>query len=86
MDNNHELIKTGPYALIRHPGYLGSLLIWGFAGLAIQNMVVFITALLILSATYIYRINNEEKILEDNFGAEFTAYKKHTYRLIPLVW
>jgi protein-S-isoprenylcysteine O-methyltransferase Ste14 len=86
MDNNHELIKTGPYALIRHPGYLGSLLIWGFAGLAIQNMVVFITALLILSATYIYRINNEEKMLEDNFGAEFTAYKKHTYRLIPLVW
>jgi protein-S-isoprenylcysteine O-methyltransferase Ste14 len=71
---------------IRHPGYLGTILIWGAAGLAMQNKIVFAVGTILILIAYFYRITNEEKMLENEFGEKYIDYKKHTWRLIPFIW
>jgi protein-S-isoprenylcysteine O-methyltransferase Ste14 len=81
-----EIVKKGPYRVIRHPGYLGTILIWSAAGLAMQNEIIFIVATIMILIAYLYRIENEEQMLIKQFGEKYTDYKKHSWRLIPLIW
>jgi protein-S-isoprenylcysteine O-methyltransferase Ste14 len=86
LSEHQPLVIIGPYKIIRHPGYLGTLLIWLLAGLAVQNYIVFIVAIILLIPLYLYRINKEERMLIEHFGQQYLNYKNHTWRLIPLVW
>lgn len=86
LSEQQSLVMKGPCKTIRHPGYLGTLLIWLLAGLAMQNYIVFIVAFILLIPVYLYRINKEERMLDEHFGEPYIDYKKHTWRLIPLVW
>jgi len=81
----HRLISTGPYALIRHPNYVGDLcMILGLAlglgswwGLAIFALLI--PAIVIM-------IVDEEQFLRQNLPG-YAAYRQQTrYRLIPHVW
>jgi protein-S-isoprenylcysteine O-methyltransferase Ste14 len=81
-----EIVKKGPYRIIRHPGYLGTILIWSAAGLAMENEIIFIVATIMILIAYLYRIENEEQMLIKQFGEKYTDYKKHSWRLIPLIW
>jgi protein-S-isoprenylcysteine O-methyltransferase Ste14 len=83
---NQTVIKSGPYKIIRHPGYLGTILIWCFAGPAMQNIVVSIVAPMLIIPAYSYRILNEEKMLAERFGELYKDYIIHSWRLIPFVW
>jgi protein-S-isoprenylcysteine O-methyltransferase Ste14 len=83
---DQEIIRKGPYRIIRHPGYLGTILVWSAAGLAMQNLIIFIVATVMMLTAYCYRINNEEKMLAAEFGEKFNEYKKHTWRILPPVW
>ena len=82
----HELVKKGLYKFIRHPGYLGTILIWCTSGLAMQNKIIFIIAVILTFIAYYYRIDNEEKMLIEKFGEKYLDYKKHSWRLFPLIW
>ncbi len=67
------LVQDGTYRLIRHPGYLGTLLMWSGAGLAMLTwLVVFVVALLMVNA-YLYRIHQEEAMPLESFGDAFKA-------------
>ncbi len=83
---NQRIVRAGPYRLVRHPSYLGSLL--GFVGFAVAlGSVVGICATLILvSMGYYRRINIEEQTLLCSFGDEYGDYMKKTKRLVPLVY
>lgn len=81
-----QLVKTGLYKIIRHPSYLGTILIWSFFGLAIQNYIVFIFAFPLLLIAYINRIKKEEKMLLTQFGQEYLNYKRISWKLVPFVW
>jgi protein-S-isoprenylcysteine O-methyltransferase len=83
---HQQLIKKGPYRSIRHPGYLGTLLIWCPAGLAMQNLFVFILAIILIPAAYVYRIRNEERMLAKQFDGQYVEYRKHSWRLLPFIW
>ncbi len=69
---DHQLIRSGPYAYIRHPIYSGVLL--GVAGTA---MVVGesrgVLAFGILVVNYIVKAKREERILAEKFGQAFTS-------------
>ena len=80
------LVRNGPYRIIRHPGYLGTILIWIGAGLAMQNLWLSILSLILFSLVYYYRILNEERMLSSQFGDAYAEYAKHSWRLIPWVW
>jgi len=78
----HTLLTGGPYAVIRHPSYLGLLvssLGWGLAFRSVAG--VLLAALLI--PPLLARIRAEERLLSSQFGAEYDAYRARTSRLIP---
>jgi len=81
-----RVITSGPYAKIRHPGYLGNILLWcGFGVLSSNSIVAFLFPLLFL-AVYLYRISVEEKMLVESLSDEYAEYKRKTKRLIPYVY
>jgi len=79
------VVDRGPYRLVRHPGYLGSILVWVGSRLALNWLVALCTALL-LAAVYCYRIRAEERMLDEHFGDVYVAYKARTWRLVPFLW
>jgi protein-S-isoprenylcysteine O-methyltransferase Ste14 len=86
ITKEHELIKTGPYKVIRHPSYLGALIaIIGCPVFLNNTYTIFISCIAMMIAYY-FRINVEEKTLSNHFGEFYEDYKKTTYRLLPLIW
>jgi protein-S-isoprenylcysteine O-methyltransferase Ste14 len=82
----HHVIETGPYRLIRHPGYLGtSLLAWG-AGLALQNGLVLSVVIMTDIVAKYYRIKVEENMLAQSLGDAYHTYRAKTRRIIPFVY
>jgi protein-S-isoprenylcysteine O-methyltransferase Ste14 len=82
----HELIVLGPYRWLRHPAYSGLLLALAGAGLAMGDWLAL--ALMTVAPFYAFhaRIAIEEKMLREKFGADYSAYAKNTYKLIPLLY
>ena len=79
------VIDRGPYRLVRHPGYSGSILVWFGSRLAVNWLVAAATAVGLL-LVYAYRISAEEEMLIDHFGDAYRAYKVRTWRLVPYIW
>jgi protein-S-isoprenylcysteine O-methyltransferase Ste14 len=81
----HQLVTTGMYGVIRHPSYLGLLLMVFGWGLSFRSVIgVLLGVLLILPI--VARINAEESLLRSRFGSEYDAYLARTSRLIPGVY
>ncbi len=85
-DESQHLITVGPYSLVRHPGYLGVLLLGIGGGIASSNRIVAALATIILGRAYRYRIQTEEAMLSDAFPQEYPAYSHRTWRLIPFIY
>ena len=79
------VVERGPYRLVRHPGYIGSILVWVGSRLAVNWLVAAATALVLLPV-YAYRISAEEQMLVDHFGDAYRTYRARTWRLVPFVW
>jgi len=84
--DDHRVIDTGPYRLIRHPSYTGALLAFlGFA-LCLGNVVSALLLLAPITAVFLRRVRVEEAALVSNLGEVYTRYMQRTYRLIPFVY
>lgn len=82
LKQNHELITSGPYALVRHPIYTG--LLTGFIGSAIattqlRGILAFVLVLIPLIA----KLRLEEKWMREQFGAAYDAYSRRVSALVP---
>jgi protein-S-isoprenylcysteine O-methyltransferase Ste14 len=78
----HRLVTSGVYGVIRHPSYLGLLInALGWALAFRSGVGVLLTALLV--PPLLARIHAEERLLRDQFGSEYEAYCRRTWRLIP---
>ena len=86
IQGQHELIDQGIYRYIRHPAYLGELLIFFGIGLAFANWVSLASLCVFPIIAFNIRINLEEKVLLGHFGAHYAAYQKRTWRLIPWIF
>ena len=82
----HQLVRRGIYAHIRHPGYLGSLLIFAGFGFSFQNWLSLLALLTLAISGFLNRIHVEERVLAVTFGREYTDYVRMTKRLIPDVY
>ncbi len=82
----HQIVESGPYRIIRHPGYLGFILMFVGAGLATANWIATALVTIMMSIVYIYRIHVEETMLQTAFGERYEAYRAHTWRLVPLIY
>jgi protein-S-isoprenylcysteine O-methyltransferase Ste14 len=84
--DGQSLVQDGPYRLIRHPGYAGSLLTWTGYALGTGNWISAILTAALLLAAYTWRISAEEKLLATTFGPEYSQYRQHTRRLVPFLY
>lgn len=82
----HELIEQGLYRYIRHPSYLGVLLISLGIGLAFANWISLVSLFMCPFIAFSVRMNVEEKALLKYFGARYVEYRKRTWRLIPWLY
>jgi protein-S-isoprenylcysteine O-methyltransferase Ste14 len=82
IKQGHELITTGPYAVVRHPIYTGILV--GFLGMAISISQVrgFIVLVLIFLAFW-SKLRMEEAWMRSQFGETYAAYARQTAALVP---
>jgi protein-S-isoprenylcysteine O-methyltransferase Ste14 len=81
----HTLVTTGLYGTIRHPSYLGLIVMMLGWGLAFRSLVGVAFAFLII-LPLLARIRSEEALLAEHFGSEYAAYRARTYRLIPRIY
>jgi protein-S-isoprenylcysteine O-methyltransferase Ste14 len=81
-----KLTTSGPYAFVRHPLYLGTMLLTlGFI-IMLKIYYLGILFLLIMIGVYYQTIKKEEEMLEQKFKSEYINYKKHVPAIMPTVF
>lgn len=83
---NHKIIDTGLYKFIRHPGYLGQLIIFIGIAISISNWLSILLMMIPVTLGYLYRIKVEEKFMSDQLGEEYKKYQERTKKIIPIVY
>jgi protein-S-isoprenylcysteine O-methyltransferase Ste14 len=84
VKENHELIRTGPYALVRHPIYTGLLVaILGTAWVVGQWRGLL--AFLLMISSYWRKLRVEERLMLETFGDAYRRYCEHTAALVPFL-
>ncbi|MCX6006526.1 MAG: isoprenylcysteine carboxylmethyltransferase family protein [Chloroflexi bacterium] len=86
IKKDHELIKAGPYRYIRHPSYLGILIISLGLGITLANWISLLVCIGLPVIGVMQRIKVEEKELERHFGKQYQDYKKNTWRIVPYIY
>ena len=76
LEKGREVTRSGPYALTRHPLYLGSSLIGIGLAIASASLVVAVLVVAYLAITLTAAIRTEEAHLTDKFGAAYPAYRE----------
>jgi len=85
VDKNQEVISTGLYSFVRHPMYLGVLIMYIPIPVALGSYWGLIPMATIPLAI-VFRILNEEKVLSKDLPGYKEYCQKTRYRLIPLIW
>lgn len=83
---DHALVREGAYRWVRHPSYLGEILILLGLGGLMANAVSLIAAPIFTTVALLVRIGVEERAMAEHFGQPFEDYRRATWRLLPLIW
>jgi protein-S-isoprenylcysteine O-methyltransferase Ste14 len=82
---NQKVISTGPYALVRHPMYVGVLVMMIGVPLALDSWWG-LAVLALIMPVLIWRILDEEKLLKKDLPGYVEYTQKVRYRLVPYLW
>ena len=82
---NHRLVTHGIYRFVRHPIYLGVLLVAFGVPLSVTSLGGFLI-MAVLFPIFLVRIRLEEKLLLSEFGEAYNTYKANTRKLIPFLF
>jgi protein-S-isoprenylcysteine O-methyltransferase Ste14 len=83
---DHRLIDTGPYRRLSNPSYTGAMVTMAGIGLAMGNWASLAGILICAGLGFAWRIRVEEQSLRARFGADFEAYRKARWALVPPLW
>lgn len=79
----HTLIIDGIYKKIRHPMYT-SIWLWCIAqALLLPNYIAGFSGIISFALLYFLRVDNEEKMMLEQFGEDYERYMQNTGRLLP---
>lgn len=82
VEKNRVLTMTGPYAYVRNPLYLGSIIIGVGFGIAARDVWIFLTIVLLFAVVYLPVIRSEETFLRSQFR-EYDDYSRRVPSLLP---
>ena len=85
MRTDHELVRTGPYARVRHPIYLGMLFFLLAFAIGLGHWAQLLLALPVFFIGTAIRTRLEDGLLEQRFGNAFREYRSSTPALFPKV-
>ena len=83
---DHEVVRRGPYRLLRHPAYAGALVAVVGLALTFGNWAAFVIYIACGTVGVLYRIRVEERVLLAELGDAYLDYAATTARLVPHVW
>jgi protein-S-isoprenylcysteine O-methyltransferase Ste14 len=83
---DHRLVERGFYRWIRHPSYLGVIVLLLGLACVLANYASLCILLGFVIPAYAYRISREEKILIERFGQVYENYRLRTRRLVPFIY
>jgi protein-S-isoprenylcysteine O-methyltransferase Ste14 len=85
-DRGHHLVDTGPYAVIRHPGYAAGVIIIVASGIGLGSWLATALAIVLSLPFLLYRAITEDQMLQ----AELPGYRDYAgrvrWRLCPGIW
>ena len=84
VKEDHRLIRSGPYAIVRHPIYSG-LLLAIFGTTLVVGKCRALVGFIILSTAWHVKSRTEERFMREEFGEEYLAYRSQVKGLIPFV-
>ncbi|WP_026623157.1 protein-S-isoprenylcysteine O-methyltransferase Ste14 [Ensifer sp. WSM1721] len=84
--DKHELIRGGPYALVRHPMYTSFLLMGLGQAFLLSNWIVGLAGLIGFAVLFLLRVNEEERMMLEIFGSQYRDYMESTKRIIPYIY
>ena len=85
VQENQKVIDTGLYAVVRHPMYMATILLFLSIPVVLGSWISFVI-MLVYPSFIITRIKDEEQLLEKELEGYAEYKKKVKYRLIPFVW
>lgn len=85
IGDDHELIRTGPYAVIRHPIYASMLAIFLGTAVIAAPAMLFLSAMVIFLIGTEIRVQTEDRLLAAHFGEQFQSYCRSVSAYVPLV-
>ncbi|MBU0527585.1 MAG: isoprenylcysteine carboxylmethyltransferase family protein [Candidatus Micrarchaeota archaeon] len=85
VDKGQRVISTGPYSVVRHPMYVGTLVMYMATPIALGSYVA-VPAFILLIPVIVLRILNEEEVLRRDLPGYVEYCRKTRYRLIPFIW
>ena len=84
-ERGHQVVTSGPYQCVRHPGYLGTILSWVSGALALGSWLAMAPVVVIVWLV-VFRTTREERVLRDELTGYAAYAEKVRYRLLPGVW
>ena len=85
IGDEQRVIATGPYALVRHPMYVGALVMLVGVPLALGSLWGLV-AIVPMTVVLVARLLDEEKFLARNLAGYCEYQSKVRYHLLPLIW
>jgi protein-S-isoprenylcysteine O-methyltransferase Ste14 len=84
-DRDHHVVTTGPYAIVRHPGYVGASL-WALGSPLIVGSAYGLIPAAITAGLLVLRTGLEDKTLQAELAGYADYAQRVHYRLLPGIW
>ena len=85
LKEGHQLIRSGPYGIVRHPIYTG--LLTASVGTAMaRGTIAALFGLLLIFGVCLIKIRAEERLMTEQFPDAYRDYRREVRTLIPFVW
>ena len=85
LKEGHMLVRSGPYAIARHPIYTGLLVAFAGTVLAYDTASALLGFVLVILG-FVLKLRQEERLLVQHFGAAYHDYRKKVRALVPGIW
>jgi len=86
VTTEQQLIQSGPYRYIRHPGYAGYLVMALGICIGYSSLIGLAAIAGLMLPAFVYRMDLEERFLTRSFGDEYRSYVRGTKRILPGIW